>query len=94
MLAGAVDAAEGPLALECLLVALHLSVRLWPAWPDEAVLDPMRLEELAERAVVAVDEGVAESSLFGSIPCSARCASARSTKPVTVSARSSRCSSL
>ena len=40
------------------MVALDLAVGLWPAWPDESVRDPVGVEELAEGAVVAVDEGV------------------------------------
>src|SRR5262249_6817047 len=58
VLAGAVDAAEAPFALERLLVALHLAVCLWSSRPDEAVLDAMSLEKQAQRAVVPIDEGV------------------------------------
>jgi hypothetical protein len=43
VVAGAVDAAEAPLAFERLLVALDLAVALRPPWPDEAMLDAVRL---------------------------------------------------
>jgi hypothetical protein len=56
VVAGAVDATESPRAPERLLVALDLAVALWSTWPDEAVLDAASVQELTQRAVVAVDE--------------------------------------
>src|SRR5438093_282886 len=47
-----------PLAFERLLVALDLAVARWSAWPDEAVLDAVGLQELTQRAAVPVGEGV------------------------------------
>jgi hypothetical protein len=58
MVAGAVDVAESPLALERLLVALDLAVDLRLAGRDRAVLDLVAGEQLGESAVVRVRPGV------------------------------------
>src|SRR5215207_2881583 len=58
MVAGAVGLAESPFAFEGLLVALDLAVDLGAADWDQQMPDAVSLEQLAERAVLAVDEGV------------------------------------
>jgi hypothetical protein len=58
VLARAVGLAEGPFALERLLVALDFPVGLRAARPDEQVPDPALFEQFAQRAVVAVGVGV------------------------------------
>jgi len=58
VVAGAVDLAERPLALERLLVALDLAVDLWPPGWDQEVADAAVGEEFGERPVVGVGPGV------------------------------------
>ena len=60
--------AECPLALERLLVALDLAVGLRPTRRDQEVVDGVSLEQLAERAVVTVDEGVVREQPLGLDP--------------------------
>ena len=64
MVAGAVDVAECPLALERLLVALDLPVDLWAARWDQEVAHTAVGEELGERPVAGVCPRVVAHQAF------------------------------
>ena len=68
MVAGAVDLAEAPLALERLLEALDLAVDLGPAGRDQQVTDALSCEQLGESMVAGVDPGVVADQPGGHDP--------------------------